>query len=116
MLRLIYVFDISLPQLLGHEDISSLQPVNLERLPDTTVQNALYALSQNIQREMQTSNISLSNLLFRMHSDDVRLIRLEPILNGHVNATYRKFVYVCKGLLRPKEDTFAPMQRLLEGV
>lgn len=116
LLRIAHLFDISLSHLLGHEDISSLQPVRLNNLPEASLQESLNTLSQNIQRDMDALNLSLVDLTARINSVNVRSRYLEVILNRHTNATYYRLAQICKGLLQPAEDIFAPMQRLLEGV
>ena len=114
LLRIAHIFNLSLLEFLFHEDISSLQPVNLERLSNDAVQNALNTLSENIQAEMITASMSLSDLKVQT---GVRLLAdLDPVLNGEVTATYYRFVQICRALLKPNEDPFTPIERLLRGV
>ena len=118
LLRLTYLFNMSLLQFLtmNYEDLSSLEVVNRERLPDTTIQNALNTLSNNIQRDMHTLGLSLNDMRIKVDPINTRPRYLEPIFNGHLTASYYRFVQVCKALTRPDEDIFFVMQRLLEGV
>ena len=113
-LKIAHIFNLSLLELLFHEDISSLRPINLRPLSEGAVQNALYALSRNIQVEMINDDISLYDLQVQT---GVRLLSdLEPVLNGEITATYYRLAQVCRVLLRHGEDPFTPFQRVLKEV
>ena len=115
LLRIAHFFNVDLATLLiHHEDISSLNPVNLERLPDEVIQNSLNILAQNIQNEMNTRNLTLRDLHLRSGAN--RSKELEPILNGQMTVTYSQLINICRALLQPNEDPFALLQRLLNGV
>ena len=114
LLRIAHVFNLGLLEFLFHEDISSLQPVNLERLPDEAVQIALNTLSENIQVEMMNTGISLHDLQVQT---GVRFLNgLERVLNGEITATYYRFVQIFRALLKSDEDSADLMRRLLRGV
>ncbi len=115
LLRIAHLFNVDLATLLfHHKDLSSLRPVNLERLPDGVIQNSLNILAQNIQNEMDTRHLTLRDLHLRSGANGLR--QLEAILNGQMTVTYSQLITICQGLLEPGEDPFALLQRLLNGV
>ena len=110
LLRFVHISGITFPQFAGNEDLRSLinpDHLNLERLPESVVTNALATLSSNIQRKLTDNRMSLSDLQIRMGA--FRLTELNPILNGSLTVTTRKAVEVAQEL-----DSDLP--ELFEGV
>ena len=113
LLRLAHVFNMSLSQLLLDDiDFFVLKPVNLERLSERKIREALNILAENIKEEMEISNISLHDLEVRIL--DIR--QLESILNSEIFVTYYKLAYICDMLWDDEEDPVSLLRRLLKGV
>ena len=83
LLRVAHAFNTTPLELLEHRDLSSLKPINLERLSDQKIQDALDTLAENIQNEMNVSHISLNDLEIRLNLLGSKT--LKPLLNGKPN-------------------------------
>ena len=69
LLRFMHIFGITFSQLYGNEDVRLLidpNRLNLKKIPRSVVTSALTTLNGNIQRELSTSDMSLSELQIRL--------------------------------------------------
>ena len=102
LLRVAHVFNTTPLELLEHRDLSSLKPINLERLSDQKIQDALDTLAENIQMEMEASRISVYDLQVSLGMSNPH--NLYPLLNARTTSTYYKFIQISKGIYDIKKD------------
>lgn len=114
LIVLAHVFNLTLLEFLTYEDLSLITSFNTERLSREDIQKALNILSENMQTELDGVDLSLSDLHIR--SGVEKLSQLNPILNGQPSSLFYRLAQICRALLQPEEDIFAPLWRLLEGV
>ena len=105
LLRFIHIFGITFQQFYGDEDIKSLinpNDLNLKKLSKLIIMNALTSLSENVQRKLKTTNISLSELQIRLGVN--RLAELSMIFDERL--TVRKFLEIAEVLDEEPVDFF----------
>ena len=106
-LRFVHIFGITFSQFSSNDDLKYLinpERLNLERLPDPVITNALITLSDNIQSALTNASMSLSDLQIRTGVS--KLIELNSILNGRKSATIRKASEVAEGLDKSLPEIF----------
>ena len=94
-----------------------MKPINLERLSDQKIQNALDILASNVQNAMDISHISLNDLQIRINLLGSKT--LQPLLDAKTTSTYYKFMQISKGIYdinENNEEFIIFIRSLLRGV